>query len=189
MKELLIVFTPAVCAPIDDLLHNPLKKDSLDLFEKSIQQTKHFATHLEKDIYIFFDKESDLRKVMETQKLRRFLKLGIDQGEKIFNSFLKGFIKDYSSIVLLRHSTPEVTEDLVAEAFSMLKSNDYILGPLMDGDYYLIGMKKLDPFIFDEHQHGRPDLYKAMIEYFKSVNASFYVMPILNGAPVTVAQG
>jgi len=43
--------------------------------------------------------------------------------------------------MLLASDSPQVREEVVVEAWSLLDSHDIVLGPVVDGGYYLLGMR------------------------------------------------
>jgi len=44
-------------------------------------------------------------------------------------------------VVLIASDSPQLREDVVAEAFARLERDELVLGPVVDGGYYLIGMR------------------------------------------------
>lgn len=139
MKELLIVFQQS------------------DSFQESLFHGKdgHFLTgikNLNKDVYIFFDKYIPVRFLKEQENIKCFRLLGEDDGEKMMNSFLKGFINKYNNIVLVNGLCLNLSDELIDTAFRKLNTHDFVIGPMMSDEFYLIGMKKLCPFIFEQKE-------------------------------------
>ncbi len=71
-----------------------------------------------------------------------FLQQGADLGEKMLNAFRKVFSLEFSRAILIGSDCPEITSDLLNEAFDSLSRHDYVIGPAGDGGYYLIGMNR-----------------------------------------------
>ncbi|MDQ3163798.1 MAG: TIGR04282 family arsenosugar biosynthesis glycosyltransferase [Actinomycetota bacterium] len=44
-------------------------------------------------------------------------------------------------VVLIASDSPQIRAEVVAEAFARLERNELVLGPVLDGGYYLIGMR------------------------------------------------
>ncbi len=44
-------------------------------------------------------------------------------------------------VVLIASDSPQIREEVVAEAFARLERDELVLGPVLDGGYYLIGMR------------------------------------------------
>lgn len=70
-----------------------------------------------------------------------------DIGRRMHQAFITAFRSGCESAVLIGTDIPGITEDLLDRAFSLLEENDVVVGPSMDGGYWLIGLSKpLDLF-------------------------------------------
>ncbi len=71
-------------------------------------------------------------------------------------------------LVLIGADCPALSADDLEEAFDVLdRGTEVVLGPAEDGGYYLIGMRGLYPFIFDEIPWSTPtvlDLTKTRLK-------------------------
>ncbi len=62
-----------------------------------------------------------------------------DLGARMLDAFLK-FTKKYDKVIIIGSDVPDLSYDDVRFAFNKLK--DFVIGPAIDGGYYLIGMRK-----------------------------------------------
>jgi uncharacterized protein len=67
---------------------------------------------------------------------------GGDLGERMANAFTTIFEKGYDRVVLVGSDIPQLTTMVFIEAFEALESHDAVIGPTMDGGYYLIGFRE-----------------------------------------------
>lgn len=74
------------------------------------------------------------------QRLRRFIAARLAEGAE--------------RIVILGADSPTLPAAYVEDALARLKSADVVLGPATDGGYYLLGVSKCLPPIFDEIAWG-----------------------------------
>lgn len=65
---------------------------------------------------------------------------GKDLGERMKNAFLQTFSEGFLRVVLIGSDLPDLTNEVLHKAFE-LESHDAVLGPALDGGYYLIGFK------------------------------------------------
>ncbi len=56
--------------------------------------------------------------------------------------------KAAAPMVLIGSDCPDLTVDTLVTAFDVLKGKDVVLGPAVDGGYYLIGMRQPQPVLF-----------------------------------------
>jgi len=54
----------------------------------------------------------------------------------------QAFVQGFSRAVLIGSDIPDLTVELMDEAFSSLRTNDAVIGPAFDGGYYLIGFNR-----------------------------------------------
>lgn len=64
-------------------------------------------------------------------------------GQRMTKSFENAFSEGSEAVILAGSDCPDISPDLLGEAFARLKRHDLVIGPALDGGYYLIGMKRL----------------------------------------------
>ncbi|GAB3224802.1 TIGR04282 family arsenosugar biosynthesis glycosyltransferase [Hymenobacter seoulensis] len=73
-----------------------------------------------------------------------------DLGAKMQAAFTHDFARQATAVVIIGTDCPGLTTAHVAEAFAALQTHDVVLGPALDGGYYLLGMKHLWPELFQQ---------------------------------------
>jgi len=73
---------------------------------------------------------------------------GSDLGRRLEHAFGTVFEHGAQKAIVLATDVPDVSADIIDEAFRGLDSFDVVLGPCPDGGYYLLGMKKLHKELF-----------------------------------------
>lgn len=64
---------------------------------------------------------------------------GADLGERMKNAFCWGFSLGFKRVVLIGSDSPTLPIPFIEEAFTQLATVPIVLGPAIDGGYYLIG--------------------------------------------------
>ena len=67
---------------------------------------------------------------------------GADLGERMGNAFCWHFDQGYDEVVLVGSDHPTLPPGYLRDAFRLLEEKELVLGPTLDGGYYLIGMQK-----------------------------------------------
>lgn len=80
--------------------------------------------------------------------------IGDNLGDRMRNVIAWALDYGYDKVVLFGTDVPELRAESIEAAFSLLDSNDVVLGPTEDGGYYLIGMKALCEEAFDVKKYG-----------------------------------
>lgn len=73
---------------------------------------------------------------------------GCTLGERISGT-LASMLKSHSPVVVIGSDSPDVPAQLITRAFDILQTADVVLGPAQDGGYYLIGVRSMQPALFE----------------------------------------
>ncbi|MGB3296071.1 MAG: TIGR04282 family arsenosugar biosynthesis glycosyltransferase [Phormidesmis sp.] len=72
-----------------------------------------------------------------------------DLGDRLSFALQQGFAVGLQQIIVIGSDCPDITEGQILRALSLLKSHDVVLGPALDGGYYLIGLNRLHSSLFE----------------------------------------
>ena len=79
---------------------------------------------------------------------------GDDLGDRLINAIQHSKDSGYERTVVIGIDCPEITTEILGAAFTALENNDVVLGEATDGGYYLIGLQRLIPELFQDMQWG-----------------------------------
>ena len=82
-------------------------------------------------------------------ELPPLLQQGATLGERMHNAFRAAFALGHDKALLIGTDVPGINRDLLLDGFRALDSHDAVLGPALDGGYYLVGLKEPHREIFD----------------------------------------
>jgi len=102
-----------------------------------------------------------------------------DLGEKMESAFHKGFEQGYKNICLIGSDCYELSDEVIEEAFDKILACDMVLGPCLDGGYYLIGLKKVFPEIFRNKKWSTDTVLQETLQDAKEKKISFSLLPTL----------
>ncbi|OIP45040.1 MAG: hypothetical protein COX17_03470 [Deltaproteobacteria bacterium CG23_combo_of_CG06-09_8_20_14_all_60_8] len=77
-----------------------------------------------------------------------------DLGRRLALAFAKSFATKARRVVLVGTDCPDLTEEILAQAFAGLAMVDVVLGPAADGGYYLVGLAREQPGLFVDIDWG-----------------------------------
>jgi uncharacterized protein len=72
-----------------------------------------------------------------------------DLGARMSYSFRSGFAAKYKRICMIGTDCPGISTHDIIQAFDILNKYELVLGPSFDGGYYLIGLSKFHPELFE----------------------------------------
>lgn len=74
--------------------------------------------------------------------------VGSDLGERLNAAFDEHFESDAQHVVIIGSDCPDVTATDIEDAWLALEGHDVVLGPALDGGYWLIGLRAPQPALF-----------------------------------------
>ncbi|MCB0690906.1 MAG: TIGR04282 family arsenosugar biosynthesis glycosyltransferase [Saprospiraceae bacterium] len=104
---------------------------------------------------------------------------GTDLGNRMSNVFRNECIHN-SHVVLIGSDVPEISPEIIHQAFYSLSNHDVVLGPSMDGGYYLIGMKQHHPTLFENIHWSTEQVLIETIEKIEKIGLTFNLVDPLN---------
>jgi len=93
-----------------------------------------------------------------------------DLGEKMAAAFQNSFNTGIDQVVIIGTDCPGLHQELIASAFDKLNSQNLVLGPALDGGYYLIGLRKFVPELFRGINWGTEEVFAQTMAIAKNCN-------------------
>ncbi|MBC7868112.1 MAG: DUF2064 domain-containing protein, partial [Gloeobacteraceae cyanobacterium ES-bin-316] len=88
--------------------------------------------------------------------------------------------KGYENVLIIGSDCYDLTLPIVVHAFQCLENNDVVLGPAVDGGYYLLGMKKKQDSLFAISQWSTDTVLADTIAASHSAGVSYALLNVLN---------
>jgi rSAM/selenodomain-associated transferase 1 len=87
-----------------------------------------------------------------------------DLGHRLERAFATHFGRGDQPVIAVGMDAPDVSGDTVREAVRMLETSDVVLGPAVDGGYYLIGLKRRVSGVFERIPWSTEHVLQATLE-------------------------
>ena len=107
---------------------------------------------------------------------------GHDLGERMCHSFQDAFRLGFQSVCLVGSDLPDLPPDYVQEAFERLSFYESVIGPSVEGGYYLLGFRKetFFPGIFSNMNWSKSTVYRETINRYEQHGTKFTALPPWN---------
>lgn len=112
------------------------------VWKKFIGHIYTIAQQVNCDKIVFYTDKTEADDIWKND-YKRQLQIGNDLGEKMINAFIYIFKNSYSKAVIIGCDCPELTGQIINEAFELLDNCNVVIGPAADSGYYLLGMKSV----------------------------------------------
>ena len=86
----------------------------------------------------------------------------------------------YGSVCLVNSDSPTLPTSLLVEAARVLSfpGDRVVLGPAEDGGYYLIGLKRAHPRLFEDIAWSTPAVFQQTVERAREIGLEAVVLPV-----------
>jgi rSAM/selenodomain-associated transferase 1 len=104
---------------------------------------------------------------------------GKDLGERMRNAFTEAFEMGHTRVVLIGSDIPDLPLEFIEEAFTSLKKRDVVIGPALDGGYYLIGFKDktFSAQVFERIAWGTETVFDETMQDLKKLRRKVHTLP------------
>lgn len=122
---------------------------ALGVYKQLLAHTMQVADESHAAKFVFYHEQITKDDIWNKKDFYKKLQSGTDLGEKMKNAFSDVFNEGYHEVIIIGSDCLQLNAAVVDEAFTSLYEKDTVIGPAKDGGYYLLGMKKVHEFLFD----------------------------------------
>jgi len=101
-----------------------------------------------------------------------------DLGQRMESAFQQAFEAGARKVVIIGSDCPELNGETLNQAFEALETADFVIGPVPDGGYYLIGMKQLETSVFREMEWSTEAVRAITTERILALGKTFTLLPM-----------
>ncbi|MDW3712043.1 MULTISPECIES: TIGR04282 family arsenosugar biosynthesis glycosyltransferase [Pseudomonas] len=101
-----------------------------------------------------------------------------DLGERLRRIAALG-LAESDAVVLFGHDSPALDADYLAAACEALQQHQAVLGPTEEGGYVLLGLRRVDPRLFESMPWGTDQLLALTCERLRELGWSHGQLPVM----------
>lgn len=178
MKQALIVFAK-VPEPgkVKTRLSPPLTPEhAASLYESFLLDALESYTNIQADVRVFLGADSTSR-IRYPELAGAHIQNGDDLGERMRNAFENVFSQGYDTVCIIGTDHPTLPIDHIQDAFIAARGNDIAIGPSSDGGYYLLGMNKPSPKLFEDMTYSHGGVFDDTMQRAIEAGLTTYILP------------
>jgi rSAM/selenodomain-associated transferase 1 len=104
---------------------------------------------------------------------------GHDLGARMAGAFQKAFEMPYRSVMVIGTDIPGIDQSLLISAEKSLQDHEVVMGPTVDGGYYLLGMRSPSPGLFDNMPWSTDRIFTLTKQKVQAMGLSLALLPEL----------
>jgi rSAM/selenodomain-associated transferase 1 len=102
---------------------------------------------------------------------------GEGMGDRLVSAFERAFARGASNPILIGSDSPTLPGHLLSVAARALQTHDVVLGPAVDGGYYAIGLRRLEPRLFSNIDWSTDRVLEQTLERAESCGLGVFFLP------------
>ena len=135
---------------------------ALEVYIKLLEHTKKVASLTPADLHVFY--AFDIVEDDMWNEDAKHLQIEGELDVKIKAAFSKIFEMGYEKVVIIGSDCAELNDEILEQAFYGLDDHDFVIGPALDGGYYLLGMKSYAPDVFDDIAWSTETVFRSTLD-------------------------
>ena len=152
---------------------------ALAIYKALMEHTRKIAVVLPVNRLLFYSQRINHSDTWLAKDFHKQLQAEGDLGIKMQMAFQYAFQAN-QQVVIIGSDCASLTSDIVQEAFDQLAHHAFVIGPALDGGYYLLGMNHFYPSVFEGIEWSTSTVLEETIQRIRDVEQSYYLLPALS---------
>ncbi len=145
-------------------------KSALSVYNYLLNHTEKTLRNIKCDKAVYYSSEVNHKDIWDNMIYQKHLQQGNDLGKKMHNAFNEAFSNGYKKVIIIGSDLLDLKPKHIEKAFNKLDNHDTVIGPALDGGYYLLGMKTLNFQIFKNKKWGTSTVLSDTMENLQDVD-------------------
>ncbi len=145
---------------------------ALEIYKDLLLHTHAVAEQVKVDKFIYYHQHTEANDIWSKEGFTKKLQGNGELGKKMNDAFSELFNAGYEQIVIIGSDCLQLQTQIIEDSFTMLGEKDLVIGPANDGGYYLLGMNKMQHFIFENKEWSTESVFKQTLEDAEQHNLS-----------------
>ena len=170
-KNLLLIFTrnPELGKCKTRLAATIGDESALEIYKFLLAHTVKITSNLNLAKQVYYSVRVRENDIWDSLLYAKKKQTGSDLGERMANAFQAGFADGFEKICIIGSDLFDLSQEDIEQAFAKLDTNDVVIGPALDGGYYLLGLKVMNANIFKDKNWGTATVMKDTLEDLKNL--------------------
>lgn len=145
---------------------------ALETYKILSKHTSKIISEIDSDQLIFYSDKIQDNDVWTATNCKKQIQTKGDLGQKMLAAFQYGFSLSYKKIIIIGSDLYSLRPKHIESAFEQLENYDVVIGPALDGGYYLLGLNFIIPKIFKQKQWSTSSVLKETLSDLKEFNVN-----------------
>lgn len=152
---------------------------ALDIYVALLDHTRNVSLQVVAERHLFYYGQLNHQDTWNNQKFHKRVQEEGDLGHKMLSAFERVLDRN-DKAVIIGSDCPQITSDIIEIAFSSLDNSDVVIGPSIDGGYYLLGMKEVHPDLFKDIMWSTEHVFDQTIHRVQKLQLTYTALSTLS---------
>ena len=152
---------------------------ALQIYLELLRHTREIALPVDAQKLLFYSDFVNEADDWASDDFQKLLQQGADLGDRMQRAFNLAFSFSASKAVIIGSDCASLTSEIIETAFQKLEEYPFVLGPAMDGGYYLLGMNAYQPEVFNNIEWSTEAVLPATLERIQQLQKDYFLLPEL----------
>ena len=168
-KNLLLIFTrnPELGKAKTRLAKTVGDETALEIYKFLLKRTRDVSAKVTSDKAVYYSVHIRENDIWDAAIFQKYQQVGEDLGIRMLHAFKNGFEAGYEKVMIIGSDLYDLSAKNIENAFTALDENEVVLGPALDGGYYLLGMNSLHAAVFKNKEWGTATVRKDTLDDLK----------------------
>lgn len=151
---------------------------ALAIYHSLLDYTRTVCSMVDADRFLFYSDQI----VDDKWPASHFIKEvqhGDNLGARMGNAF-EHVLKKHDKVLIIGSDCPQLDLMTISNAYQQLESHDYVIGPSVDGGYYLFGMKAYSANVFHDIEWSTESVLSQTIDRIQQENKTHSLLQELS---------
>jgi rSAM/selenodomain-associated transferase 1 len=179
-SDLLVFLRPPRLGEVKTRLAATLgEAEALRVYQFLLDRTLETASAVNARRWLYCADKSRYQAKDAAGRFEEAVQHGDDLGARMAGAFQDTFRRRPTRAVLIGTDVPELSVHIIEAAFHALQDRDMVIGPALDGGYYLLGLTQLHPQLFEHMPWSTGQVYAKTMQCAQSLGLQVHILPKL----------
>lgn len=152
---------------------------ALKIYKALMGHTRNLASQIQAKRHLFYSQYINEQDGWSKDLFVKDLQADGSLGEKMASAF-QSVLANHSKAIIIGSDCASLTTAIIEDAMQALDQHDFVIGPALDGGYYLLGMRNFEPSLFKDMPWSTEKVAQLTIERITARGKTHFLLPALS---------
>jgi len=152
---------------------------ALKIYQALLGHTRKVAAAVDAERFLFYSSFIEKKDEWSEEFFNKKIQSAGDLGTRMSKAFEEVLEKNEKAIIV-GSDCASLTPEILQMALDKLDKVPFVVGPTFDGGYYLLGMNRFEPSVFENIEWSTASVFPTTLSRIKELGAEHFLLPKLS---------